>query len=992
MSRLPKKVHIVSHTHWDREWYQTFHEFRVDLERVMGQLLQRLETDESFHHFVLDGQTLLLEDYLALHPEDGPRIRALVDRGALSIGPWYVLPDEFLVSGEAMARNLLLGRHTARPLGGAQAVGYLPDSFGHFAQLPQVLERAGIGTFVYTRGNGDELERLGHEYRWEAPDGSTVLAIQQCRGYCNGGGLGYDELWHAHTQRNVRPERAVEQVHDLFEEMARLSRGDVYLLNNGCDHFPPQPCFAAILARLRAAFPTVEFVHGSLAAYLDEVEASGVATERYQGDLLGGKYHPILSGVWSARMYLKQANDRCQNLLSRQLEPLLCYAHFMHGHRYPAATARSAWKLLLQNHPHDSICGCSTDAVHREMMPRFAGVAEGAEQLMRRSMRDLVPLFGRGEAGDRETVVSVFNPLPRPRDEVIERLVVLQPHGYDFNRLALFDESGHPVPCEIESPRFAERFWGIDYRTQLRGEDQRARYETYRAGFPRRMNRPAAVADRSDAFVWLRFLARDLPPVGHRRYFLREAGGEAPIAENGRRTGAPGLVRVSAPEGTPPPEQGREPSAGVILENRRCRVCLYADGTLDLTEKDTGRTYAGLGLLLDRGDAGDEYDFSPAGDDMVGTEASHKGTVRVVEGGGLIGSAEATYTLSLPRELQPDRTLRAPERVDCPVTVRVTLRGEDPRVDLDVEFENRAKDHRVQICFPTPVVTERVVTDAHFYLHERPLVPQGARDWVQPHPGTLPQQEFASLRDDGGGLAVMTRGLPEIEGYRTAAGADGRECANGADRGDGTEGTNGAKGADGAAGLRVTLLRAVGWLSRDDFPSRNHANAGPTVETPEAQCLGRHRYQLALRAFGPAETLAQIKQDSLRWRAEVVTTQGVAEGSAPGDRSLLRHQDARVAVSAIKRHEERDTLIVRLYNLTHRAVSDRLEVGAVLASAWRADLLERRGEPLELEGERVLPVTLGPHEITTVELAFRRRSRAGEDSADRSGGPDGGRR
>ena len=967
VARLPKKVHIVSHTHWDREWYQTFHEFRVDLERVMAQVLERLENDDSFRHFVLDGQTLLLEDYLALHPEDGPRIRELVEHGALSIGPWYVLPDEFLVSGEAMARNLLLGHHTSRTLGGAQAVGYLPDTFGHFAQLPQILKRAGIDSFIYTRGNGDELETLGHEYRWQAPDGSTVLAIQQCRGYCNGGGLGYDEIWHAHTHREARPERAVEQVRELFDEMARLSRGDVYLLNNGCDHFPPQPRFAAILESLRVAFPEVEFVHGSLAGYVAEVEASGRATQRYQGDLLGGKYHPILSGVWSARMELKQANDRCQSLLAQQLEPLLCYTHFVHGHPYPVAMARSAWMLLLQNHPHDSICGCSTDAVHREMMPRFAGVIETGEQLMRRAMRDLVPLFGRREEEDRDTVVNVFNPLPRERDEVVERWVVLQPRGYDFERLALFDESGRPVPCEIEAPRFAERFWGIDYRTQLRGEDQRTRYEAYRARFNERMNRPAAEADRSDAFLRLRFLAENLPPVGHRQYMLREVSSEAGLtgAESAKKRGSGQnleLVRVSAGGAVGAVDvvgaAGAVDAIGAVgavdaigavdavtLENRRCRVCLHANGTIDLTEPATGRTYRGLGFLLDRGDAGDEYDFSPAGEDVTGSENLREGTLRILETGGLIGAAEATFALSLPSELSPDRKTRVSECVDCPVTVRVTLRGQDPCAQISIEFENRARDHRLQICFPTPLSTEQVVTDAHFYLHERPLVPEGGDDWVQPHPGTHPQQEFSILRDDGGGLAVLARGLPEIEGYSTP---------------------------DGTAGLRVTLLRSVGWLSRDDFPARKFANAGPTLETPEAQCPGRHVYHLALRAFGPDEALAEIKQESLRWRAEVVTTQGVFEGSLAGESFLVRHADRRVAVSAIKRHEERDTLIVRVYNLTRDEVADRLEVGAALVSAWRTDLLERRGESLELEGARIVPLILGPHEIATVEMAFLR--------------------
>ncbi len=917
----PQKVYLVSHTHWDREWYQTFHEFRVDLVRVMQAVLRELEQGGEYRHFLLDGQTVLLEDYLSICPEDAPRIRRLVAAGALALGPWYVLPDEFLVSGEAIVRNLLVGHQLAASWGGAQQVGYMPDSFGHFAQLPQILRRAGIGSFVYTRGNGDEIERLGHEFHWRSPDGSRVLAVNQCGGYCNAGGLGYQEIWHAHTNREVDLRRAVEQVRALFEKMAQRSRGRLYLLNNGCDHFPPQKEFAAILAALRWEFPAVEFVHGALSEYLAELEASGCATEEYEGDLLGGKLHPILSGVWSARIPLKQANDECQSLLARHLEPLLCYAHFVHGVPYAAALARDAWKLLMKNHPHDSICGCSIDEVHREMIPRFAGVRETATQLMRRVMRDLVPSFGARPEQDRDTVIGVFNPHPGPRTAVVDRLIVLAPLGHDPTRLALFDEDGEPVPSEIHPPTFAERFWGVDYRAQLDGEDQRRRFAEYAAQFPERMSRPPAEASACDGFLWVRFLARDVPAVGHRRYFLREATGTEAVSG----PAAAGPVKVTA----------------TTLENQYCRVRLHPNGTLDITEKASGRTWPGLGLLLDRGDAGDEYDFSAVEEGAPITSHAGRGEIRVVEPGGLVGALEVDPSLLLPAELAADRKTRSPHPVECPVRLRVSLRGQEPYVRLDLRLQNHARDHRLQMLFPTPLETDQVVTGAHFYLHARPLIPAGGADWVQPHPGTHPQQEFSLLRDATGGLAVLSEGLPEIEGYRTA---------------------------DRTAGLALTLLRAVGWLSRDDFPSRRYANAGPTIPTPEAQCIGEQHYRLALRPFGPEVRPARIQQESQEWRTKMILIQGVSAGSLPGEQWLVRHDQEAVAVSAIKKHEERDTLIVRMYNLTDATVNDTLRSSLRIAQAWTTDLLERRIASLESLEEYACPVALGPFEIATIEL------------------------
>ncbi len=150
----PRRAYLVSHTHWDREWYLPFHRFRVHLVDVVRRALDALENDPDFHHFLLDGQSVLLEDYLEIHPEDRPRLSRLVETGALAVGPWYVLPDEFLVSGESLVRNLLVGDRIARQVGPPQKIGYLPDSFGHIAQMPQLLRLAGIDTFVFTRGTG----------------------------------------------------------------------------------------------------------------------------------------------------------------------------------------------------------------------------------------------------------------------------------------------------------------------------------------------------------------------------------------------------------------------------------------------------------------------------------------------------------------------------------------------------------------------------------------------------------------------------------------------------------------------------------------------------------------------------------------------------------------------------------------------------------------------------------------------------------------------
>ncbi|MEZ4388879.1 MAG: glycoside hydrolase family 38 C-terminal domain-containing protein [Candidatus Krumholzibacteriia bacterium] len=927
----PRRAHLVSHTHWDREWYLSYPRFRVQLLETVDQVLDQLERDPEFRHFCLDGQTLALRDYLEARPDQAPRVRRLAEQGALGLGPWYVLPDEILVSGEATVRNLQLGRADSLRWGaGAQPVGYLPDTFGHLAQMPQILQQAGIDSFIYWRGHGDEHARLGLEWWWEAPDRSRVLAINQEDGYVNAAALGHAELWHAHTRRDLDPAVAVDKVGRLFARMAARSRTGTWLLNNGCDHHPPQRRFGEMLAALRAAFPDTAFSHGSFAEYLaavrDELPAD---LPVWSGELLGGKAALILSGVWSTRLNLKQQNAACQDLLAHQLEPLLAYGHFIHRLPHRTGLVDHCWRELLKNHPHDSICGCSIDQVHRDMLTRFAEVRETGEHLAGRTLEHLAPGFGPGEADDRDTLVVVANPLPWRRDEVVDRLVILQPLGYDLDHLRLVGPDGRDVPFVIKSRRFLQRFWGIDYRAELRAADQLARMHGYLEAFPTRIVKTEADRDTElvDCFLELQFLARGLPACGHAAYRLtdRPAGPAAPAS------------------GFAPPPADLVRADGPVLQNARLRVTLHPDGALDLVDRLTGLEFRGLGRLEDTEDAGDEYDWSPAADSLTLTSAGARGTVTLTEDTGLAATLVARFTWPLPRGLTADRTGRSRELVDMPVTVSVRLTAADDVADVTVVLDNTARDHRLRAVFPAGVHTDTVTSDGQFLLTERPLAPPAGRDWEQPHPGTYPQQDFSYICDAGGrGLAIVADGLPEIAPRREP---------------------------DRSATLALTLLRAVGWLSRDDLPTRRRANAGPTIPTPDAQLLGPHtvRYALAPLSAGPRD----LRRRARGWLRPSFTRQAVETGAAPGG-SLLAQRNPEVAVSAIRRHPDRGTLVVRLWNQTGIAQADLLTTGLPVAQAWLLDLLEERQEtlPLAVMPTHEVPVHLLPHRIVTVELGF----------------------
>jgi alpha-mannosidase len=346
---------VVPHTHWDREWYLPFERFRLRLGSVVDGVLDTLEGDASFTSFTLDGQAIVLEDYVEVRPENEGRLRALLVAGRLEVGPSYVLPDEILVGSESLVRNLLLGRRVCRRFGvEPSGAGYLPDSFGHPEQLPQILAGFGIRTFLFSRGLGDEIDEVGVSFRWRAGE-AEVVACQMLPHYDNFARL----TWYHDAEERVRA------IVGNFGELVRGAGQEEIVLANGSDHLPVEPELPEILAALGQTV-AAPFRIGRY----DEHTPAPDGLPSHEGELVGSRLQNVLRGVNSARIYLKQANERAeQRLLS--IETAAALRALRDGEPYPAADLRLAWRDLLRNHPHDSICGCSCDEVHRDMLVRY---------------------------------------------------------------------------------------------------------------------------------------------------------------------------------------------------------------------------------------------------------------------------------------------------------------------------------------------------------------------------------------------------------------------------------------------------------------------------------------------------------------------------------------------------------------------------------------------------------------------------------------------
>ena len=393
---------VVPHTHWDREWYRPFEHFRLELGRVVDGVLDVLERDPEFRSFTLDGQAIVLEDYVAVRPENAGRLKALLRAGRIEVGPSYVLPDEILVGAEPLVRNLLLGRAVCKQFGTEPSpVGYLPDSFGHPLQMPQILAGFGIETMIFSRGLGDELDEVGVAFRWRAPDGSDVVALQQLPEYGNFAGVRDPD----------DGERRVRWIVGRFGSALARAGIDAVLLCNGTDHVPVVPELPSVCDELERRFPDSEF---TITSYADYVRAVGTPElPAYTGELLGARLHNILRGVNSARLYIKRANELAEQRLVAA-ETLAALRTLRDGSSFPGSDFTLAWRDLLECHPHDTICGCSCDEVHRDALARYESLGRTLSVLEARSLAALA-----GSEGPASSV-GVINVLPCARRGVVE--------------------------------------------------------------------------------------------------------------------------------------------------------------------------------------------------------------------------------------------------------------------------------------------------------------------------------------------------------------------------------------------------------------------------------------------------------------------------------------------------------------------------------------------------------------------------------------------
>jgi alpha-mannosidase/mannosylglycerate hydrolase len=682
---------VLDHVHWDREWYRPHEEFRSRLVDLVQTVVDELEGGrrEFFH---LDGQTITLADVLEVRPDLEPRLKALVQSGRLSVGPWHVLADNQLVSGECLVRNLLIGRRWSERIGGGARDGYSPDAFGHPADLPRVLRGFGIDTALVWRGAPPEHAR----FRWRSLDGSEVLAINQR----------YHEvevLWGDAT--------ATEALAGFVEQERQRHPQGPWLLMNGGDHLLP-PRLADRQDALTAS--PVPVRSARLGEVFDAVRAADAASlPVVEGELrhLGDRLTFLLGGTLSTRTYLKQANARAQSALSDRAERLVARS------AHPDATAllQHAWDLVVQNSPHDSVCGCSVDAVHRENAVRAERVEQLVAHLELRALQRLGLETRRvGPPPTATTALVVLNPHAHPlTGGVVADLVTT-----GAAPVALTAADGTAVPVEVEDL----------------GEGP---------GFEADIDR---LPDTTTVRRWrLAFLARDVPGHGQSLY-------EVALGAGSSNADAPGDWR-----------------AGRTFRTWEGSVTVDDDASLTVTGAD-GRTRPGLARLVDGGDRGDSYTWDPPVSDELVSPVVER--CEVTEGP-IRSRARVHAVLQLPVGLSDDRDARSESRRAVPLVIEATSWQGVHGLTWSVELDNTVTDHRLRLHAPAGGPAEGWLGDAAWCLLERPLGPVVGE--MPPEPGleaeigTVPVQGLAAVGDGPDRTALLCPGLPEAQGLAATA-------------------------------------------------------------------------------------------------------------------------------------------------------------------------------------------------------------------------------
>ncbi|MCP4611238.1 MAG: hypothetical protein GY845_21215 [Planctomycetes bacterium] len=915
------KLHVISNTHWDREWVYPFQETRLLLLEFMDDLLDLLNKDPEFHSFLLDSQTVAVEDYLELRPEREEQVKKHVKEGRLIVGPWYSLPEEYIVNGESLVRNLVVGHRLANKWGKVSKIGYTPFSYGQTSQMPQIYRGFDIDTIIFYRG----INTPRSEYIMEAPDGSRVTGcrfgalsrfsyyfyIYRMVRY----GMSRDEWWYdwdrgalpfrlcsirhpnAHYyvldprdkqwNENVLPQQLKKLIAD---ESRHFSTSHIACMQ-GFDASSPDTEERHLIDICRPVLAEMghEIVQDSLENFMREMKKELNEPYVIRGESRNpgatGKWTHLFGDVISSRSRIKRRNALTETAIQRWAEPFSTFGWLLGG-QYMKSAMDLAWQYLLQNHPHDTICGAGIDQMEKDMMYRFDQATIISRGVMRRGMSAIQKRINNKDIDVHEAVITVFNPSPYPRSEVVTLLMDL-PDKCGYEVFSIREADGNIVPY-VEKKR--KPFGTLVRNLQDISLQQRSQRLT------------------------LHTQLKDIPAFGYKTYHLKRE--KEDLGKSAQDIGGPKDMS--------------------IMENEFLKVEINPDGSLDILEKSTRRKFKNQHYFEDGGESGHPWVYmSPEHDEIIttlGTEAA----IEHLETNDFLTRYRVKHSMTIPDDLEADKgnSRRSKMVIDMPIESTFTLRKGQRWLEVMTKLENQAKQHRVRICFPTDVKAAVSAAEAAFDVIERPIDrPPGSLYYGKPNP-QYPMHRFVDISDGKRGLAIINDGIREFEAVD-----------------------------DDRRTLCITLLRC---FTAMQSPVIDQWDVYPWMEL--AQSPGTHQWRYAIMPHAGNWEEGDLYREAEKFNLPLETAQAGRGGcDLPKQISFIEIESKEIVLSALKKCEHRDTLVLRLFNPTLKDIGTNIKFFRPVKEAWLTNMNEERREKLPVN-DNITSIQFGHKKIVTCEV------------------------
>ncbi|HBE76698.1 MAG TPA: hypothetical protein DDW65_02790 [Firmicutes bacterium] len=926
------RVHIITYTHWDREFRWEFERTRMRLVDCIDHLLEIMESQPQYRSFLLDGQLTLVEDYLEIRPENRERIVKLAKEGRLEIGPWYTLADCAPVQGESVVRNLLYGIRKSAEYGGAMKCGYSVFSFGQIGQLPQIYAGFGIDTILFYKYMDPGRSKY-HEFIWEAPDGTRALASRLGREarwnfffaahipiVDNLDAWGKDWQYHwgelgkiFHTAdpegygwfyeildpvTSFHNENIVEGMKRALNTVEGTAAPDVLLMFEGTDFTEPHPLTAEIIKEIQAQFgEDCETIHSSLGDYIRELKIAlkdRIDLNVVKGPMRDGPVGAIHTDVFSIHPEVMIENSQTENKILRYAEPLSTLSWRCGLDRYPRTYLEKIWKLMFQSHAHDSMHGLGPQTVAEGELSRLKQARVIAEGLERRALQNLTKEIDTTEISDSQYFLAVHNTASFPRSEVVEAYIDL-PSDLRLDYLVLEDLNGNPI--------------------QIQEVDRR---ET-RAGIyhPRSRNMPFYCTK-----VHLYFLAENVPALGFKTFKIKWAAKkEYPYPHE--EWDAP---RIPAEDMLTGPNQA---------ENEYLKIKVNPDGTIDITHKQTGKVYTNLNYFLDSGEKGNMWMSDAPGNDKIINSLRMQAQVSIRIHGPLAIVFAITFSLKLPDEYDLTRQQRSQFERELLVKVELRLIKMVRYLEVKTTIENTVRDHYLKVCFPTDISAQKTWADGSFTVTEYPVKPSINGELRGNELARHPAHLWLDLSDGEHGLAILTDAAKD---YEILEHDDRNTIAMGLVRG---------------TRLRIPCDNRL-WM---EYPGDD-----------SAQSLAEFSYRYALMPHQKYWDQAGLYDNALAFNVPLRVCQfGKQSGVFPPEQSFIRLDGENLVFSSLKQAEERNTVILRLYNPTEREIEGKIITNLHVFKAYLTNLNEERTQELVINRDTIC-VTVQKGKIITIEL------------------------